>query len=270
MKSENKPIKPKKSRRFLKEENVKSFFESVNTFEIVWLSLTILILTLAIIFFPDLMLHDKDNIFLIICSCVSVIACPLVEILVSKQSRYWAVFSLFFVELTEIVIFISLGLYSFAVISIVFWIPVDIYSFFSWGGKNKDEERGDLTKVRKLKWWQNILVMSIVLVAGLGLGFILSLIPNNDVTYAAAFANAFDLAEGILILLRYNEQWIAQLGYLVCESIVWISLGHYIMLITVFAMLINTVYGFAKWYLYAKKNDFSNLTKLKKFSHTAL
>lgn len=30
-------------------------------------------------------------------------------------------------------------------------------------------------------------------------------------------------------------------------------MGHYVMLITVLAMLINTVYGFAKWLIYIKQ-----------------
>ena len=202
-------------------------------------------LALALILFPDLMFEDSSNTLVVICSCISIIACPLVEILVSKQSRYLAIFSLFFVELTEIVIFINLQWYNFAAISLFFWIPVDIYSFFSWGGKNKDEERGDLTKVRELKWWQNLIVSAIVLVAGIGLGYILTLIPNYQSPFIGAFANVFDLTEGILILLRFNEQWVAQLGYLFCEAIMWIIAGHYIMLITVFAMLVNTVYGFS-------------------------
>ena len=109
MKSTSCVMKQEKSRRFIKKENVKSFFEQVNAFEITWLRLTVLVLACAIIFFPDLMLQDKNNTFLVVCSCISIISCPLVEILVSKQSRYWAVFSLFFVELTEIVIYITWG-----------------------------------------------------------------------------------------------------------------------------------------------------------------
>jgi len=263
MKSKDNVLKEKKPRRFLKEENVKSFFKSINLFEIIWLSATIVILLLAVVFFPDLMLEDKNNTFLVVCSCITIVASPLVEILISKQSRYWAVFSLFFVEVTEVVILLNLGLYSSILINLCFWIPVDIVSFFSWGGKNKDEERGDLTKIKKLNWWQDILLFTIITSVGLAFGYVLTQIPNSRVTYVLALSNAFELANGVLLLLRYNEQWIAQLGYLICQGLVWIMLGHYIMLVTIVAMLINTIYGFIKWLLYAKKSKNKKL-KLKK------
>lgn len=253
MKAESGSITMQKERKFLKKENVKSFFQSVNPFEVIWLSLTIIVMVLAIGFFPDLMLEDKSNTFLVVCSCIAIVASPLCEILISKQSRYWCVFSLFFVELTEVVVFLTLGLYSSAIINIFFWVPVDIISFFQWGGKNKDEERGDLTKVKKLKWWQDIIVVVAIIAIGLGFGFVLTKIPNSNVTYSLAFSNVFEMANGIFLLLRYHEQWIAWFGYLICETIIWITLGHYIMLVTIFAMLVNTIYGFTKWLLYTRK-----------------
>jgi len=105
----------------------------------------------------------------------------------------------------------------------------------------------------------------IIISVGSLLGFIYQLIPNSEQTYVVAFSNVFEIFNGIFLLLRYNEQWFAWFGYLICEIVVWIMAGHYIMLITVFAMIINTIYGIIKWLLYIKKKKnikISNSTKI--------
>ena len=182
---------------------------------------------------------------------VSIIASPICEMLISKQSRYWTLFSVIFVEITDIIMLFSLELYSSALISLLFWIPFDLITFFKWR-KNRDEIKNELTKVRTFNWWQNIVVVFIMLISGLVLGYILNLIPNHSSSFVIAFSNIFEISNGIFLLTRHNEQWIAWFGYLICEIIIWISLSHYIMLITVFAMIINTIYGFSKWLLYIK------------------
>ena len=133
-----------------------------------------------------------------------------------------------------------------------FWIPFDIVTFFRWGGANKDEYQKSKTKVRQLNWWQDIVVIAGMIVVSVILGFILQAIQGGNINFVVAFSNVFEIANGIFLLLRFREQWFAWFGYLICEIVIWISLGHPIMLITVFAMLINTVYGFVKWTLYVK------------------
>ena len=46
-----------------------------------------------------------------------------------------------------------------------------------------------LTKVRKLKWWQDIIAGAVILVGGLGLGYILSLFPDYEIAYILAFSS---------------------------------------------------------------------------------
>jgi len=172
--------------------------------------------------------------------------------MISKQSRYNFIVSIVFIEITEMIIYFSLNLYSCALVSLLFWVPIDIVSFFRWK-KNADEEDTNITKVKRLNWWQDILI--IIGIAGFSflVGWLLSLIPECEDTYLDAFVSALGMANGILLLLRYNEQWYAWFAYLVFDAVLWIMSGHYIMLITVGAMLINTVYGFVKWLIYIKK-----------------
>ena len=60
------------------------------------------------------------------------------------------------------------------------------------------------------------------------------------------------IANGILLLLRYTEQWYAWFVTLLLYTALYIISGSYIMLITVAAMLVNTCYGFGKWLLYTR------------------
>ena len=233
-----------------------SFLKSFNKFELIWFFSVIVLLTVGMIFMPDLLFDDSSNTLIVVCSVLSIVANPLCELMISKQSKYNFLVSIAFIEITEMIIYFSLNLYSCALVSLLFWVPIDIFSFFKWN-KNKDNENEDLTKVKKLNWWQDILIILGIAAFSFVVGWLLSLIPQCEDTYLDAFVSALGMANGILLLLRYNEQWYAWFAYLIFDAILWIISGHYIMLITVFAMMINTIYGFVKWIKYIKK------TKLK-------
>ena len=236
------------------QQSGKKGIEKFNLFEKVWLMCVIALLSIFLIFFPEAMFENSENGWLVACSVISVISSPICEILISKQSRYWTVFSLFFVELTDIAVLFGMKLYSSGMISLFFWIPFDILTFFRWSGKNIDEKRFELTKVQSFSWKQDALIAAGLICLGIGLGNILSHTGNAAQPYVVAFSNIFEIANGIFLLCRRNEQWLAWFGYLLCEVFIWISLRHYIMLLTVAAMMINTVYGFEKWRRYIRKN----------------
>lgn len=234
-----------------KKGSFKSFLKSFNKFELIWFCSVIVLLTVAMIFLPDLVFEDSSNVLMIVCSVLSVVANPICELMISKQSKYNFLVSIAFIEITEMIIYFSLGLVSCALVSLLFWVPIDIVSFFKWK-KNKDEQNEDLTKVKKLNWWQDILIILGIAAFSFGVGYVLSLIPGCEDTYLDAFVSALGMANGILLLLRYNEQWYAWFAYLIFDAVLWIISGHYVMLITVVAMMINTIYGFVKWIQYIK------------------
>jgi len=234
-----------------KIQSLKNFIKSFNPFEIIWLLSVIILLTVFIIFLPDAMFDDSSNTLIVILSIISIIANPVCELMISKQNKYNFIVSIVFIEITETIIYFSLSLYSCALVSLLFWIPIDIVSFIKWH-KNKDEENENITKVKKLNWWQDILIVLGIAAFSFVVGYLLSLLPECEDSYLDAFVSAIGMSNGILLLLRYNEQWFAWLIYLIFDGILWIISGHYIMLITIAAMLINTIYGFIKWIKYIK------------------
>lgn len=235
-------------------QKIKRFIKSFTLYQIIYLVSVIAITVAFTILLPDEMLEDMSNTFVVICSVIAVLANPICELLISKQSKWNFIVSILFIEITESVLLISLGYYSSAIVSIAFWIPIDIASFISWH-KHPDREEEIITEVKRLTWWQDILMVAAIVGFGFGVGALLRLIPGAEDTYIDAFCSAVGMANGILLLLRYNEQWFAWLLTLILQAVLYIISGSYIMLITVAAMMVNTVYGFVKWYLYTKKNQ---------------
>ncbi len=237
---------------------LKEFFKSFTPYQIIYLASVIVLVALFIIFLPDEMLESTDGlssgmaIFVTTCAVIAVIANPVCELLISKQSKWNFIVSIVFIEVTESIIYFVQGNYSIACVSILFWIPIDIASFIAWH-KHPDKKEDVLTEVKRLTWWQDIVIVALIAAFGFGVGYLLTLIPGAEDTYIDAFCSAVGMSNGILLLLRFNEQWIAWIITLILDIYLYVSAGSYIMLITVFAMIVNTVYGFIKWLLYTNK-----------------
>ena len=190
------------------------------------------------------------------------IAC---ELLISKQSKWNFIVSLG-VEIVEILVCI-LCAYRFATmaVTLLFWIPCDIISFVLWH-RHPDRQKDELTVVKKLNWWQDILIVLGIAVWTVGIGYLLTLIEveggifannvmlKNIVCYIDACASAVGIANGLLILFRYREQWIAWYIVAILETVINIIAGQWILLILKLGYLTNTTYGYIKWTQYIKNN----------------
>ena len=229
----------------------KSFIKSFTPYQTIYLAAVIILTAVFSIFFPDIML-GYEGVALIACAIISTISNPLCELLISKQSKWNFVVDFFLIEIPELVICLNFGWYAVAATVVFFWMPIDVISFIRWN-KHPDEEDANLTEVKRLKPWQTLLIVIAIFVFGFVVGKLLQLIPGASDTYLDAFASAVGMANGILLLLRYSEQWLAWLITTILYLFMDISSGMYILLITEVAMLINTIYGIVKWYLYTKK-----------------
>lgn len=187
----------------------------------------------------------------------------LCELLISKQSKWNFIVSLF-VEIVEILICVVLK-YRFATMAstLFFWIPIDIISFINWH-KHPDAIEEDLTKVRKLSGMAEALVLIGIVVWTVLVGYFLTtleigtdLFGGNEVLevvvcYLDACASAVGIANGVFILLRYREQWIAWYICAILESVINILSGQYVLLVLKVGYLTNTTYGYIKWTKYIK------------------
>lgn len=237
-----------------------------STYEKVWFfGITILAFAFAFLF-PEEDIAGVNGKIIMALYLVDIFSNILCELLISKQSKYNFLVSLV-VEFTEIAICIVCA-YRFATMAttIFFWIPIDIISFFMWN-KHKDKQQQELTEVRKLTGWQEVLVLTAIVVWTIGIGYLLTLIDVEEgilsnsptltkvVCYLDACCSAVGIANGLFILFRYREQWIAWYIATFIEIAINIIAGQWILLVLKFGYLTNTTYGYYKWTKYIKGKE---------------
>lgn len=233
--------------------NIIRFFRSFTKVEAIYMTFVVVLAIGMAVFFPDLMLESTASPLLIFCSVVNVIANPLVETMNAKQFRGNFLIDIFAIELTYIVLSLYLGWYTLMLSCIFFWIPIDILSYIRWS-KNIDAEDENVTVVKRLSGKTSVLLLLFTIVFSLIMGSIMTHIPGSQDSYLEAFATAMGMVNGVLLMLRYNEQWYAWVITTALYLAMDISAGAYGLIIDDVAMLGVTFYGIVKWYRYTQKH----------------
>ncbi len=250
------------------KKKAKDLWNFFTTYEKVWF---FSILILAIIFaflFPEEDVNGINGNLIMVLYLLDIFFNILCELLLSKQSKWNFIVSLF-IEITEIAICLLLA-YRFATMAttIFFWIPIDIISFINWH-KHPDQKEEDLTQVRKLSGLAEFLCITGIIVWTVVVGYLLTtldtetdLFGGNEVVeaivcYLDACVSAVAVANGVFILLRYREQWIAWYINTALEIVINILSGQYVLLVLKFGYLTNTTYGYIKWTKYIKEHTSS-------------
>lgn len=241
------------------------FHKQFTTYEKIWF---LSILTLAGIFsiiFPEESANGVNGLVIMLLYLLDTLFNILCELLISKQSRWNFIVSVL-VEITEILICIVLS-YRFATMAttLFFWLPVDIISFITWS-KKPDQENEEITRVRCLKGWQEVLIYIGIAIWTVVIGYLLSGLDiatdlfggnevlENVVCYLDACASAVGIFNGLAILFRLREQWIAWYICSILEAAINILAGQYVLLVLKVGYLTNTTYGYVKWTKYIKEH----------------
>ena len=237
-------------------------------YEKVWF-MTILVLACVVsILFPEEDCNGINGIWIMALYLLDTFLNILCELLISKQSKWNFIVSVF-VEITEILICILLA-YRFATMAttLFFWLPIDIISFINWH-KHPDKKDDELTQVRKLSGWGAVLIIAGIFVWTVVVGYLLSGLDitsdlfngdkalANAVCYIDACASAVGVANGLFILFRFREQWIAWYICAALESVINIISGQYVLLVLKLGYFTNTTYGYIKWtrYISSRKKE---------------
>lgn len=241
------------------------FFSRVFTpYEKIWFISIMVLATIVSIIFPEESANGVSGIWIMLLYLLDTFFNILCELLISKQSRWNFIVSVI-VEILEILICVIL-MYRFATMAttLFFWLPIDILSFINWS-KHKDQEKEELTVVRRLKGWQEVAILVGIAVWTIVIGYFISgiditsdLFKGNEVlstvvSYLDACASAVGICNGLFIFFRYREQWIAWYVEAILEAIINIVSGQYVLLVLKFGYLTNTTYGYIKWTKYIKR-----------------
>ncbi len=246
------------------------FSKQFTTYEKCWFLSIMVLATIVSVIFPEESANGVNGIIIMLLYLSDTFLNILCELLISKQSRYNFLVSVL-VEITEIAICIVL-MYRFAtmVTTLFFWLPIDILSFINWT-KHKDEAEDELTMVRRLKGWQEVLILVAIIVWTIVVGYLLSgldiatdFINNKSLETALAYidacASAVGVANGLFIFFRLREQWIAWYICAALESVINILTGQYVLLVLKLGYFTNTTYGYIKWTKYINDHKEEKLT----------
>ena len=242
------------------------FGQHFTTYEKSWFLGIMVLAAIFSILFPEEGANGVSGIVIMLLYLADTFLNILCELLISKQSKWNFIVSVF-VEITEILICLVLS-YRFATMAttLFFWLPIDIISFINWNRKKNTDEDEELTKVRTLKGWQEVLIIAGIAVWTVVVGYFLSglditsdLFGGNEllanvVCYIDACASAVGIMNGLAILFRFREQWIAWYICSILEAAINILAGQYVLLILKVGYLTNTTYGYIKWTKYIKEH----------------
>ncbi len=239
------------------------FSKAFTTYEKCWFMTIMVLATIVAVLFPEESANGVNGIIIMLLYLLDTFLNILCELLISKQSRYNFLVSVL-VEICEIATCIVL-MYRFAtmVTTLFFWLPIDILSYINWT-KHKDDAEEELTAVRRLKGYQEVLVILGIVLWTVVVGYFLSGLDiqtdffggNQNlataITYIDACASAVGVANGLFIFFRLREQWIAWYICATLEAIINIMSGQYVLLVLKLGYFTNTTYGYIKWSKYIK------------------
>lgn len=231
-------------------------------YEKCWFIIILILACIISYFFPESDANGVNGTIIMCLYLLDTFLNILCELLISKQSRYNFLVSIL-IEIVEIITCIVL-MYRFATLAVTlfFWLPIDIISFINWS-KHKDEIDDELTIVRSLKGYQEILVIIGIIVWTIVIGYLISGLNihtdfiNNKTTetiiiYLDACASAISIANGLFIFFRLKEQWFAWYICALLETIINVMSGQYVLLVLKIGYFTNTTYGYIKWNKYIK------------------
>ena len=240
------------------------FSRQFTTYEKSWFMSIMVLATIFSVLFPEESANGVNGIIIMLLYLLDTFLNILCELLISKQSRYNFLVSVL-VEIVEIAMCVVL-MYRFATMAttLFFWLPIDIISFINWS-RHKDEDEDELTVVRRLKGWQEVLVIIGIILWTFVIGYLISGLDistdfyNNEmletaIIYIDACASAVGIANGLFIFFRFREQWIAWYICAALEAVINIISGQYVLLILKLGYFTNTTYGYIKWSNYIKSH----------------
>lgn len=142
------------------------------------------------------------------------------------------------------------NLYGLFLLSIVLYLPLNIYGFISW---NKSKNENDEITFRKFNKRKSIFIILTSIIFSIIFGILLGIIPSQKLEFLDSTSNILNIFGMILLNKRLSEGWYILLFNNIVDLTIWIinfinnSPNSFMMLIvSIFYLLIN-IYGIFKW-----------------------
>lgn len=170
-----------------------------------------------------------------ICGIFSVVLC-------AKGKKSGFIFGLVNVVFYAIISFIS-AYYGEVMLNTLFYIPMNIISYFLWG---KKEDANHNAESRALTIPQ-LGIGAICIVVATYLYHLILISLGGAMTVLDGTTTILSITATILMAARYAEQWICWIIIDIITVILWIIAGNPVMIVMWAAYTLNAVYGYIIW-----------------------
>ena len=150
----------------------------------------------------------------------------------------------------------SNGLFGEVYLNIFFFLPTGVIGYIMWFRHTTDNR---IVPMRSLLWTQRILIVAICIFSTIGLGWLLTLNPNQNTPFVDATTNVLSVVATFLMMWRYKEQWLLYIMLNIVSVIMWIlrflaggNAGD-LMILMWSLFLLNAIFGYWRWHVGAKE-----------------
>lgn len=214
--------------------------------------------------------NKKETAILALCLIFSCVAGSLSnDLLIGGAILFTGLTSAYYVSVGKRVNYI-LGFINYVLIAYVSWqnhlygivifysllfAPLQVKGFFSWKKELDSENRVNAKKLTPVK---AVAVIFSSALCSFILGYGLSLIPSQQLSYLDASTNCINLFGVVLMIMRYAEAFWLWLINNILDLLIWSVIlfrdgeGAFMMFCTSVGFLLINLYGIKKWYERAK------------------
>ena len=152
------------------------------------------------------------------------------------------------------------GLYGWLIFSIIIYFPIQIYGIINWF-KNKQDEK---VKMKSFTLKNSLIICCTTIIGSGILGFLLSLIPSQNLAFLDSTSQIINICGVILVSLRFRECWHIWLANNIIDLIIWIinvaknTTNSSMALITSVMYLVMNIIGLISWIKIEKKQKAKN------------
>lgn len=152
------------------------------------------------------------------------------------------------------------GLYGWLIFSIIFYLPVQIYGIVNWF-RNKTD---DVVEVKSFTLKNSIIICSSIIAGSVVLGFLLSLIPSQNLAFLDSTSQIINISGVILVAIRFKECWYVWIANNLIDTIIWIvnvinrTTNAEMALLTSIMFLVMNVVGLIYWIKTGRKQKTQN------------
>lgn len=154
------------------------------------------------------------------------------------------------------------GLYGLASLSVFVYVPSQIYGYISWKkSMKKDNNNSGEVNVRGFTLKFSLMLTFIVVTLSFIFGYLLNLIPSQNLAFLDSSSNIINLCAVILMNFRYRECWMIWMFNNTIDLVIWIintikgTPNCIMMLLVSIGFLSINVYGLYKWIKMQHKSD---------------